>query len=380
VPLPHDARPGGDADRRMGYAWAAGRDRDRKAAQDQRQEADRGVRHRSVQPPLPPKRIHLQGRLGGAVGPRRVLARLRARLRHLHERLHRDGVVALEAPARQGALVPGEQGAALLPALRDGAQLARAGPGLRDGPGELGLRDVPAGERPPPPARDLDHHTVDVARERGGRGASRPRVRRVRRGRRPLHHGNGAGGGRARRAPVARRRHARRGIPRPRTRGPALCPAARPGRAAAGGRARGGGRCRVRVVRRGVGAGALGAGVRRRRLPRGPAVRARAREPRRRRRHVPRHAVGRDQRQARDRQGDKPVDHRAPEARGPLAGNAAPHAHLSLLLALRLGPDLLRAHVVVRAHHGDQDPLARDQRAGGLASARGRSGRPSIAR
>src|SRR5256886_11292824 len=44
----------------------------------------------------------LQDRLGVALRAHRVLARLRAPLHHLHQRLHRDGVVAAQAAAREG--------------------------------------------------------------------------------------------------------------------------------------------------------------------------------------------------------------------------------------------------------------------------------------
>src|SRR3989442_8866059 len=50
----------------------------------------------------------------------------------------------------------------------------------------------------------------------------------------------------------------------------------------------------------------------------------------------------RSQRQTRDRQGNQPTGHRPVEARGPLARDAAVHSPVSLLLALRLGADLLR--------------------------------------
>src|SRR3989454_4213569 len=50
VPLPHDARPGRDADRGLGHPRPAGRDRGRAYARYQRQEADRGLRRREVQP------------------------------------------------------------------------------------------------------------------------------------------------------------------------------------------------------------------------------------------------------------------------------------------------------------------------------------------
>src|SRR5207249_10773324 len=84
--------------------------------------------------------------------------------------------------------------------------------------------------------------------------------------------------------------------------------------------------------------------------------------------HLSRHALAGDQRQTRDRQGNQPTGHRAVEARGPLARDAAVHSPVSLLLALRLGADLLRAQLVVRAHLGREIAPARSERPGRLAS------------
>src|SRR5207244_9503990 len=55
--------------------------------------------------------------------------------------------------------------------------------------------------------------------------------------------------------------------------------------------------------------------------------------------------------------------------RGPLARDAAVHSPVSLLLALRLGADLLRAQLVVRTHLGREIAPARSERRGRLASA-----------
>src|SRR5439155_936348 len=192
VPLPHDARPGRDPHRRLGYPRAAGRDRGREDPRDLGQEADRSLWGREVQQAVPRKRVHLQDRLGVALRAHRVLARLRAPLHHLHQRLHRDGVVAAQAAAREGAPVPRAQGAAVLPALRHRAVVTRAGPGLRHGPDEFGVRHLPAGERSQATARDLDDDAVDAVVERCRGRASGSRVRRVRRRRDALHRRGGA--------------------------------------------------------------------------------------------------------------------------------------------------------------------------------------------
>ncbi len=372
MPLSDDAGPRRHAHRRVGHARAARRDRGRASARDQRQEGNRGVRGREIQPLVPRERLHLQDRLGSALRARRLLARLRAPLRHLQQRLHRDGVVAAQAAAREGAAVPGAQGAPVLPALRHRALLARAGPGLRDGADELGVRDVPVRGGCAAPVPHLDHDAVDAAVERGGRRASRSRVRRVRGGRDALRRGDGAGGRRARRRQAALRRAAGRELSRTRPRGPALRAPARAGPPAAGGPARRHHRGELRIGRRGHRARAHGPRVRRRRLSGRPAVRARLREPRRGRRHLPGHRLGGAERAARHRQGDEPVDHRAAEARGPLGGDAPARAQLSVLLALRLGAHLLRAQLVVRAHHRAQGAAARGECPGRLAPAGGR--------
>ena len=51
---------------------------------------DRGVRRRGVQRPRARERLQVPGGVGVALRPDRLLARLRAPLRHLHQRLHRD--------------------------------------------------------------------------------------------------------------------------------------------------------------------------------------------------------------------------------------------------------------------------------------------------
>ena len=88
-----------------------------------------------------------QARVGDALRPDRVLARLRASLRHLHQRLHRDGVVAARAAAPARPALPRPQDAAVLPALRHGALEPRAGAGLRGRHHQLGVRHLSAGRR-----------------------------------------------------------------------------------------------------------------------------------------------------------------------------------------------------------------------------------------
>src|SRR5207247_2174288 len=138
------------------------------------------------------------------------------------------------------------------------------------------------------------------------------------------------------------------------------------GGAAAGGPAghrRGG---RLRLGGRRHGARPHGPGVRRGRLHRGAAVRSRLREPGRARRNVPGDALGGDQRSPRHRQGDEPPHHRALEARGPVARDAALRAPVPVLLALRLGAHLLPPQLVVRAHDRHQGPDACDQPSGAM--------------
>ena len=60
--------------------------------------------------------------------------------------------------------------------------------------------------------------------------------------------------------------------------------------------------------------------------------------------------VAGDRREARHRQGNQPADHRTAEARRPLARDAAAHAHLSILLALRHPAAVLRAGILVYPH------------------------------
>ena len=103
-----------------------GRDRSREAPRLPRQAADRGLRHRrTVQPGLPRQRRHLRAAVARDDRARRLLDRPRRRLLHLHQRLHRVGLVgarrrcARQRPARRGLQDP-----ALLRALRHDALAA----------------------------------------------------------------------------------------------------------------------------------------------------------------------------------------------------------------------------------------------------------------
>ncbi len=181
---PRHAGQVGHPHRRVGHARPAGRDRGREGAQAQRQEGDRDASASAEFNARARKSVFkYQAGVGGALRPDRVLARLRASLRHLHatttsracggcsKRLH-----------ERGSAVPRAPGPALLPALRHRALEPRAGAGLRGGQDQLDLRDVPARDRPVAPAAGVDDDAVDAPVQRGGRGPSRARVRRVPRG------------------------------------------------------------------------------------------------------------------------------------------------------------------------------------------------------
>ena len=73
-----------------------------------------------VQRPRAEERLQVPVRLGVAVRPDRLLARLRASVRHLQQRVHRDGLVAAAPPARARPALPGPPRPAVLPALRHG--------------------------------------------------------------------------------------------------------------------------------------------------------------------------------------------------------------------------------------------------------------------
>ena len=311
------------------------------------------------------ERLPVPIRLGGAVEPHRLLARLREPVRHLQQRVRRVGVVAAAAAAREGHALSRPPGAAVLPALRHGAVEPRAGARLRGDPGQVDLRDVPARRRERPRAGGVDHDAVDAAEQRGGRGASRSRVRRVRRGRTAAHPGQEQGPRAVRRRQgVGRRQWGGAG-------GPVL--PASSGRGADAGRpeTRDRGARRVRHGGRWIGPGAHGAGIRRRRLRRGAGAWPGAGTAGGGRRHLPRHDLARDRGQARHGGRDEQPHH--PSTQGNRAAAGRPRLlrpHLSPLLALQQQADLLRARLVVRAHVGGEAADAGAQRAGELAPAR----------
>ena len=156
--LPDDARPLRRPARRLGLPRPAGGDRGRAAAGHLRQAADRGLRHRRVQRPLPRVGGRLRRRVGAADRADRVLDRHRAGLPDDGRRLHRERLVEPRraVPARPAR--PERQGRALLPALRHGPVEPRGRARLRGGRGPVDLRALPAGRRAGRVAARLDDH------------------------------------------------------------------------------------------------------------------------------------------------------------------------------------------------------------------------------
>ena len=175
---------------RLGHARPAGGARGRAPPGHRRQGADRGLRRRRVQPAVPRERHRLPGGVGALHRAHRLLGRPRRRLLHVHQRVHRDGVVAAAADLGQGPALPGLQGRALLPALRHGHQQPRGGAGLQGRHRGLDLRALPAdarggrlalggdGTARAGLAGRLDHHALDAHQQRRRRRA--PRRRRTR--------------------------------------------------------------------------------------------------------------------------------------------------------------------------------------------------------
>ncbi len=146
-PLPalqDDARLPRPPQGRLGHARPAGRARGRALARHRRQEADRGVRRRRVQQALPRERRRLPRGVGGVHRAHRLLGRPRRRLLHLHQRVHRDRLVAPPADLGQGPALPGLQGRPLLPALRHGDLEPRGRAGLQGRHRGLDLPALPA--------------------------------------------------------------------------------------------------------------------------------------------------------------------------------------------------------------------------------------------
>ena len=155
-----------DPQGRVGHPRPAGRDRGREAPRLLRQTADRGLRHRRVQPALPRERLHLREASGErADRAHRLLARPRSRLRHLHQRVHRVGLVACCGAARNGPAYRGLPGPALLRPLRHRALQPRGGAELQ---GRSRPRDLRRHFRSGGSGREaggLDHGAVDPAPE-----------------------------------------------------------------------------------------------------------------------------------------------------------------------------------------------------------------------
>ena len=265
-PVPDHAGPRRPPQGRLGLPRPAGGDRGREGAGPHQQAPDRGLRHRRVQRPLPPVGRALRPGLGVAHRAVRRLDRHRRRLPHPRQQLRRVGVVAGAPALGQGPALRGPPGQPLLPPLRHGAVVARAGPARRvprrGRPGRL--RPLPRGGRRGRPA-GVDDHAVDADLQRGRRRRPRHRVRPGARRRGRPRHGDGRGpGGRG----GQRRRALLRARPRRRPLQPAVrLPAARRRRPAGGGR-------RLRDHRGGLGHRPHRPRVRQRRHGRGQAPRA----------------------------------------------------------------------------------------------------------
>ena len=146
-PLPalqDDARLPRAAQGRLGHARPARGARGRAPPRHRRQAADRGLRRRRVQPAVPRERHRLPRGVGAVHRAHRLLARPRRRVLHVHQRLHRVGLVDPAADLGQGPALPGPQGRAVLPALRHRHQQPRGGAGLQGRHRGLHLRALPA--------------------------------------------------------------------------------------------------------------------------------------------------------------------------------------------------------------------------------------------
>ncbi len=139
--LPHDARLPSATQGRLGLPRIAGRARGRAGARDLLEGRDRGVRNRGVQRPLPGVGVLLRRGLEPADRANRLLDRPRRRLPDPREPLYRVGLVGAPRDLGGGPPLPGPQGRAVLPALRDGAVIPRGGPGLPRRGGPVGLRE-----------------------------------------------------------------------------------------------------------------------------------------------------------------------------------------------------------------------------------------------
>jgi hypothetical protein len=271
---------------------------------------------------------------------------------------------------RQGPALRGPQGGALLPALRHGALVARAGAGLQGRRRPVGLRPLPgrrgrraaAGRRR---AAGVDDDAVDAGLQRGGRGRSGADLRAGQDGDAGGAGRAGGGAGRARprhrpRGPDPRQvpgRGARRRPLRPalhlhQGRGVRRARPHRPARRLRHGRGRHRSRAHRDRLRRG-------------RLPPRRAVRPEGRQPRRARRHLRRAHQGL---RGPLRQGRRRGAGRGPARARPAAARPGVRAQLPALLALRHAAALLRQAVVVHRDLAGQGPAAGRQRDRRLAS------------
>ena len=126
--LQDDARLPLPAQSRLGHARPARRARDRERARHLRQAAHRaGSRHRELHGAVPRVRDAPRRRVGSHDRAHGLLGRLRGRLLHAAQRLHRERLVPAEADLGQGPHLSGLQGRALRPAHRRDAVVARGG-------------------------------------------------------------------------------------------------------------------------------------------------------------------------------------------------------------------------------------------------------------
>ena len=313
----------------------------------------RGARRRGVQPALPRERVQVPGRVGAAERAHRLLARLRASVRHVLERLRRERVVGADDAVRQGAArIAGTRSCRT---ARAAARRCRATrwrratrtSRIRASTSRSSSIDAATRRRRTRRAHPrVDDHAVDARVERRARRASRSRVRRAAR-RRAATTAN------AHPRRVARARRARRGLRRSRGRSCAAARARSSSARAIAGRSTG---CRIPTGTNhesssarsfvcaddGIGRRAHGAGVRRRRLrgraaaqPRVPAAGERAR--RVSRRSMP--LVG-----GHVREGCRPAASSRSSSGAACCGRRARiDALVSALLALRHAAALLRA-------------------------------------
>ena len=147
----------------LGHARPARRARDRERARHLRQAPHRaGSRHRELHGAVPRVGDAPRRRVGSHDRAHGLLGRLRGRVLHAAQRLHRERLVPAEADLGQGPHLPGLQGRALRPAHRRDVVVARGRARLSRGRGSVGLRAVPR-------ARARRARTSSSGRRRRGR-------------------------------------------------------------------------------------------------------------------------------------------------------------------------------------------------------------------